>query len=233
MNQFKRVGILGGMGPQATVLLQQRLLDAVQAEDDMSHLPLLVDMDPQVPSRIDWILHRQGNDPGPVLSEKAKGLQTAGAQAIAIPCNTAHHFSPSITTAVTIPLLNMLDMATAAVTAICTSGDKVGMLASPATIDINLFEGVFSPHQLHTVWPDDLDNILATIKRIKATGVSDVEVSTMQDAANECIEKGATCLVVGCTEFSILSKQLECSVPVIDTLDLLVTAIHEFATSDE
>ncbi|MEE9333958.1 MAG: amino acid racemase [Granulosicoccaceae bacterium] len=231
MNQFKRVGILGGMGPQATLLLQQRVLDSVQAEDDVSHLPLLVDMNPQVPSRLDWILHQQGNDPGPVLAQMAKGLETAGAQALAMPCNTAHHFSQSITDAVSIPLLNMLDMASTAVTAKCEPNDNVGMLASPATIGINLFEGLFAPHQLSTVWPDDLGNILATIRRIKATGVSDTEINTMQLAANQCIEKGAKCLVVGCTEFSLLSKQLDSSVPIIDTLDLLVARIHEFAMS--
>ena len=229
MKHFKRVGILGGMGPQATLLLQQRLLDLVQAEDDSSHLPLLVDMNPQVPSRLDWILHQHGNDPGPVLAQMAKGLESAGAQALAMPCNTAHHFSQSITNAVSIPFLNMLDMATIGVTDQCAAGDKVGMIASPATIDINLFEGIFTPHQLNTVWPDDLDNILATIRQIKATGVSDIEISTMQDAADECIEKGAKCLVVGCTEFSLLSKQLKSSVPIIDTLDLLVAAIHEFS----
>ncbi len=229
MRRFKRVGILGGMGPQATLLLQQRLLDSVQAKDDASHLPLLVDMNPQIPSRLDWILQQKGDDPGAVLAQMAKGLEVAGAQALAMPCNTAHHFSQSITNAVSIPFLNMLDMATTAVTDKCVSGDKVGMLASPATIEINLFEGIFAPHQLNTIWPDNLGNILATIKKIKATGVSDTEINTMQNAANECIDKGAKCLVVGCTEFSLLSKQLDSSVPIIDTLDLLVVAIHQFA----
>ena len=107
MKQYKRVGILGGMGPQATLLLQQRVLDSVQAEDDVSHLPLLIDMNPQIPSRLDWILHQQGEDPAPVLAKMAQGLETAGAQALAMPCNTAHHFSQSITNAVSIPFLNM------------------------------------------------------------------------------------------------------------------------------
>jgi len=231
MKQLKRIGILGGMGPQATLLLQQRLLDSVKAEDDASHLPVLVDMNPQVPSRLDWILHQKGDDPGPILAQMAKGLETAGAHALAMPCNTAHHFSESITGATTIPFLNMLNATTTAVTDICTAGDKVGMLASPATIDIALFESIFAPHNLSTVWPEDLNAILATIRTIKATGVSDTEIATIQHAANECIDSGAKCIVIGCTEFSILSKHIESSVPVVDTLDLLVASIQAFATS--
>jgi len=221
MKQFKRVGILGGMGPQATLLLQQRVLDSVKASDDASHLPLLVDMNPQVPSRLDWILRQQGEDPAPVLASMAKGLETAGAQALAMPCNTAHHFADAITNAVSIPFLNMLDMATSAINHACTTGDKVGMLASTATIDIQLFENALAPHQLETLWPKDLSAMLTTIRNIKA----------MQAAATECENNGATCLVVGCTEFSLLSKELESNLPIIDTLDLLVNRIHHFATS--
>jgi len=212
MKQFKRVGILGGMGPQATLLLQQRVLDSIEASDDASHLPLLVDMNPQVPSRLDWILRQQGEDPAPVLANMAKGLEIAGAQALAMPCNTAHHFADAINKT-------------------CAAGDKIGMLASPATIDIKLFENAFAPHQLNTLWPEDLDAVLAAIQNIKANGVTNADISTMQAAASECESNGVSCLVVGCTEFSLLSDALESNIPIIDTLDLLVASIHEFATS--
>ena len=89
---MRRVGILGGMGPEATVLLMQKLLRAVPATDDADHIPLIVDQNPQVPSRIRYLLEGQGENPGPVLARMAANLQRAGAQAIAIACNTAHYW---------------------------------------------------------------------------------------------------------------------------------------------
>mgnify|MGYP003676682578 CR=1 FL=1 len=62
------VGVLGGMGPEATILLQQRVLGTVNAQDDADHLPLLIDMNPQVPSRIAHLIEGTGEDPAPVLA---------------------------------------------------------------------------------------------------------------------------------------------------------------------
>ena len=104
----RRVGILGGMGPEATVLLMQRLLTAARATDDAGHIPLIVDQNPQVPSRIRHLIDNTGADPGPVLAHMADMLEAAGATAIAMPCNTAHHYAPVIRAAITVPFLDMV-----------------------------------------------------------------------------------------------------------------------------
>ena len=91
------------MGPQATVLLQQRIIDAVDANDDSDHIPLIVDMNPAIPSRLSWFLNSEGLDPAPVLASMAKRLEIAGAKALAMPCNTAHHFAPISKQAISLP----------------------------------------------------------------------------------------------------------------------------------
>ena len=68
---MKRVGILGGMGPQATVLLMQKIIAATPATDDADHIPLIVDQNPQVPSRIRRLIEGTGEDPAPVLAAMA------------------------------------------------------------------------------------------------------------------------------------------------------------------
>ena len=68
----RRVGILGGMGPQATVLLMSRLIAAVPARDDADHIPLIVDQNPQVPSRIRFLIEGQGEDPAPTLAARCR-----------------------------------------------------------------------------------------------------------------------------------------------------------------
>ena len=145
MPKFKTVGVLGGMGPEATVLLQQRLIAAVPATDDADHVPLLVDMNPQVPSRLSWILDGQGDDPGVAMAAMARRLEVAGADALAMPCNTAHHFAPQIEQSVNIPFLHMVRETCERASGIVGPGGTVGVLASPATEQISLFINAFSP----------------------------------------------------------------------------------------
>jgi aspartate racemase len=105
------IGILGGLGPEATMLLQRKVMDAVPGRDDRDHIPLLIDMNPQVPSRIAHLIEGTGEDPSPTLVAMARRLENAGCFALAMPCNTAHYYVGAITGAVKIPLLNMIDLA--------------------------------------------------------------------------------------------------------------------------
>jgi len=229
MSRFKRIGVLGGMGPQATILLQQRLVAGVTADDDASHVPLLIDMNPQIPSRLDWILKRQGNDPGPVLAGMAKGLEVAGALALAMPCNTAHFYAPQINAAVGIPLLNMVELTGKAIVRSLGQQARVGILASPATREIGLFRDAFSEYDLQVVYPAKDEPMLAAIRRIKSQGVSLQDRETLRLAAKDCQQQGAQCLLIGCSEFSLIADAVEGSVPVFDSLDVLVDEIIAYS----
>lgn len=94
MTAPRRVRILGGMEPEATALLMSRIITATSARDDAIHVPLIVDQTPQGPSRIAALVEGTGRDPAPVLAAMARRLEGAGAEALAMPCNTAHHYAP-------------------------------------------------------------------------------------------------------------------------------------------
>lgn len=159
----KPIGILGGMGPEATILLQQKLMAALpNAKGDEDHIPLLIDMNPQVPSRIDHLINGKGADPAPVLSEMARRLEGAGAAALAMPCNTAHHYAGAIKDAVGIPFLNMVDLSAAYVAGLKDAGAFVGMLASPAVRLTHLFDKALAAY--------DKKNALAKRRRQNAQG---------------------------------------------------------------
>ncbi|MCB2130456.1 MAG: aspartate/glutamate racemase family protein [Rhodobacteraceae bacterium] len=221
------VGILGGMGPEATILLQQRLLAEVSARDDADHLPLLIDMNPQVPSRIAHLIDGTGPDPAPTLAEMARRLEASGASALAMPCNTAHHYAPQIAAAVSIPLLNMVDLSIAVVTQRVGSGAKVGFLASPAVRKAGVFDAALVGAGLGAIWPGDMGAMLATIRSIKANGASAEALDTLTAAADEMARGGADVILVACSEFSLLSQSLVARVPVIDTVDVLTRAIRD------
>lgn len=219
------IGVLGGMGPAATILFQQRVLAAVAARDDSGHVPLLVDMNPQVPSRIAHLIEGTGRDPGPTLAAMARRLEAAGAAALAMPCNTAHHYAPTIRSAVDIPFLDMIDLTAEALHARAGSDAVAGMLASPATQGA----GVFEAAGLTTLWPEDPAPMLAAIRLIKGPPPWDEAERVVTRAARDLTARGADALIVGCSEFSLVADAAHVGSPVIDSLDCLVRKVVAFS----
>lgn len=215
---MRTVGILGGMGPEATVLLMQRLLAAVDARDDADHIPLIVHQNPGVPSRIRRLIEGVGEDPGPVLAQMARDLQAAGAEALAMPCNTAHAYAPQIMAATPLPFLDMR----AATIAALPKG-RVAVLASPAVRLTGAFDADFADAGITPVWPLDEAPVLALIRRVKAgdTGPG------AQAAMAALVEGGDDHVLVACTELSLLTGALRG--PFTDSLDCLVGAVRDFA----
>ncbi|SEM89870.1 aspartate racemase [Roseovarius tolerans] len=224
---MKTVGILGGMGPEATILLMQKVMAAVPARDDADHVPLIVHQNPQVPSRIKALIEGSGEDPGPTLARMARDLQAAGAQALAMPCNTAHHYAPAVAQATSLPFLDMLDVTAASLAA--QGARRVGMLASPATRLAGVFEAPFAAHGLTPVFlPDDSD-LLAIIRAIKAGEATATLGPRLATQAEALVAEGADHLLVACTELSLMTSALPESVAHTDSLDCLTAAIVDFA----
>jgi len=225
----KRIGILGGMGPEATVLLMQRVIAATPARDDADHIPLLVDMNPQVPSRIARLIEGRGADPGPVLAEMARRLEAGGATALAMPCNTAHHYAPEIRAAVDVPFIDMVALAVARAAERLGPGGKLGLLGSPALRRIGLFDRACAEAGLTLLHPRDEDALLAAIRAIKARGPDEDSRAALRAASADLARRGATLQLVACTEFSLIAGALAPEAEGIDTLDLLVAAIRDAA----
>ncbi len=228
---LRRVGILGGMGPEATILLMSRIVARTQAEDDQDHVPLIVDNNTQVPSRIRALIDGDGPDPGPALVGMARGLETAGAQALALPCNTAHYYAPLIRSAVNIPFIDMIEHTVRAVSARPNAALRIGVLGSPAIQKVGLFDQAFAPLGATMVYPDDQDALLAGIHAVK-TGKDKREARRALDqAARNLTGQGADLLLVACSELSVVADTMGSDPKVIDTIDVLADGVVAFATS--
>jgi aspartate racemase len=228
---MRRVGILGGMGPEATVLLMQKIIAATPARDDADHLPLIVDQNPQVPSRIRHLIEGAGEDPGPVLAAMARRLQVAGAEALAMPCNTAHHYAGAIRAAVALPLIDMVALSVAHAARLAGRGGTVGILASPAVRRIGLFDAAFAAAGLTPAYARDEDATLATIRLIKAEGATAGARAALAAASAELLGRGAQVQLIACTEFSLIADAADPEANAVDTLDLLAAGIIAYATS--
>lgn len=213
---MRRVGIIGGMGPEATVALMQRVIALVPARDDADHVPLIVDQNTQVPSRIAYLIEGRGDDPGPVLVGMARRLEAAGAEAVAMPCNTAHHWAGEIAGAVGVPFLDMVGMTLAQVPG------RVGVLASPAV----RIAGVYAARREGVVHHGEEGALLDLIRRVKREGATE---AARAEFARLVRGLGTERVIVACTEFSLLADVASEGVEVVDSLDVLARGIVEFA----
>ncbi|WP_299792602.1 amino acid racemase [uncultured Marivita sp.] len=227
---MRKIGVLGGMGPEATIYFMQQVVDAVQARDDADHIPLLVDNNTQVPSRIKAILEGGGEDPGPVLAQMARGLVGAGAEALVMPCNTAHYYAGQVAAATDMPFLNMIDLSCAEAARIAPGG-KVGLLGSPALQQVGVFETALAGAGLTPVYAAEQGRALATIRSIKAQGPSEFAAHTLIDICTRMVTDGADVICICCTEFSLLAAEIDAKVPMFDALQVLVNATVEYSRS--
>lgn len=221
---MRPVGILGGMGPQATILLMQKVLDAVPAQDDADHVPLIVHQNPAVPSRIAALIEGTGPSPLPVLQGMARDLAAAGATALAMPCNTAHHYAGGIRAACDLPFIDML----AATAAVLSDKGRIGILASPAT----RLTGVFD-HYLEapfTAPPNDA-TLLDMIRAIKA-GAPPAQILPAFTEEARRLQERTDHILIACTELSLAAPLLPPDIAWTDSLDCLVDRIVAHAKRD-
>lgn len=221
---MRSVGVLGGMGPEATILLMQRVLAAVTPRDDADHLPLIVHQNPQVPSRIAALIDGTGPSPAPALQAMARDLAAAGATALAMPCNTAHAYRREVMSATDLPFLDMV-----AASAMAVAGQRVGMLASPAVRMARVFDADFASTAAQPVWAIDDAPLLAQIRAVKAgAGGADIAADLAREA-DALLAQGADVLLVACSELSLAVPHLPPDLPVKDSLDCLVHDIVRHA----
>lgn len=220
------LGILGGMGPDATVEFMGRIVKATPARDDADHLRMIVDNNPRIPSRIKALIEGTGEDPGPALEAMAQGLARAGATVLAMPCNTAHHYLPRIAGAVDVPVLDMVGLSVGRLRALVPAG-TVGLLASPALRRIGLFDTRLAAAGLAVLHPDETEEaaILALIRAVKRGQVPPEALEAYREIAGRLVARGADALAIACTELSVVGGLDGAGVPVVDTLDVLVEAV--------
>lgn len=226
----KIVGILGGMGPEATVDLMQRIIRLTPALDDADHIRCIVDNNPKVPSRIKAIIEGDGEDPGPCMADMGKRLETWGADFLVIACNTAHYYYHAVQEAVSIPVINLIDLVAGYVKNHFPDLDKVGLLASPAVAMTGLYSRRFGRMGVEDVWPDpdQQERLLDIIKSVKQGDTGPRVRDGYAQVCENLKRKGVALAVVACTELSALGEKLP--LQSVDAAEVLAIEIVQVAT---
>ncbi|MEU7282842.1 amino acid racemase [Streptomyces sp. NPDC045431] len=227
------IGILGGMGPLATVDFYRKVIDVTPAGVDQDHLPVVVWADPTVPDRSAALTGR-GPDPTPWLVRGAHRLEAMGARIIATPCNTAHAFLDSVRTSVRVPMLDMIAETVAEIRSCHPDVTSVGLLATTGTLRAGLYQRGLEGEGLRVVTPTTLtqeEYVTGAIRRVKAGEVDAGPVRLIERAAEELAARGAGLLVAGCTELPLLLGETSAGLPVVDPTSVLARATVREALS--
>ncbi len=206
MNQHdapeQKLGVLGGMGPQATQVFYQYVLDRTDASCDQEHLPTLILSDTLMPDRTQAILSGQT---GPIyqrLLKDARLLESCGCTAIAIPCNTSHYFADKLQKEIGIPIIHMIRETARALAA--NGMRRPGILATDGTIQTGLYQRECAACGLEAVAPPpEIQKLVMSIiyDEIKAGERGSREKFAQIDRA--LLSAGCDCAILACTELSV------------------------------
>ena len=228
------VGVLGGMGPEATVDLMRRVIVATPAADDSDHVHLIVDQNPTVPSRIKALIEGTGESPAPTLAAMTRRLIGAGAEAVAMPCNTAHGYLDAIRAAAgPIPVLDMVALTADRIAAMDPRPARVGLLASTAVRITALYDRALAARGIEAAFPASQDAVMDSIRAVKRGDLGEGPRAARRAAAAELAAEGADVLLVACTELSALAGAPPSGSRMLDAMDVLAEAIVAFAVKGD
>lgn len=227
---MKTLGIIGGMGPAATIDLYKKIVEQTPAEKDQDHIHVIIDSYPQIEDRTSYILHG-GKSPAPKLIESAKRLEAAGADALIMPCNTAHYFAKDIDRAVYIPLIHIVKCSAEAIKKKYPCVRKIGLIATTGTIKAGVYGDILKNYDLETITLNEEleNNIMDCIYKGVKAGKTEEYSKLFQKCVDDIASLGAELLIAGCTEIPLLMPYIKTNLPVIDATYELASAAVKYA----
>jgi aspartate racemase len=224
----KVIGILGGMGPEATLDCYSKIISSTPAKTDQEHLRVIIDSNPKVPDRTAAII-AGAESPVPILVAGCRTLQKAGADFIIIPCVSAHFFLDEIQSQIALPILSIFDVVTETIISDHPQIKTVGLMGTTGTINNGLFQKRLAAEGIETIVADKIQQskVMEAIYDIKNSLPSRSRAQIVSDltaAADDLMSKGSQGIIAGCTEIPLALKQEHLSVPYFDALIILARA---------
>ena len=216
---MKILGVIGGLGPLATVYFMQLVVEMTDASKDQEHIEMIVHSRPSIPDRTNYILKRSEDNPLPHMLDIEKKLVSQGAQVIAIPCITAHYFQPELDRH-GIKVINAIKET--AVYLKKSGIRKAGIMATDGTIESGLFQEAFKEYDIDFIVPDE-DNQ----KKVMSLIYNDIkagkkpQIDKFFEVKQMLQDGGAEVVLLGCTELSIIKRDCDTGRGVLDVMEVL------------
>lgn len=217
---MKHLGVIGGLGPMATAYFLELVVKMTDVKTDQEHLPITVLNRPAIPDRTAYILGKSDKSPLPAIIRYAKELQDLGADCIAIPCITSHHFYDEFSRSVDIPIINIVTETAAYLKA--HGIQKAGIMATTGTISTNLFQDALAKEGIAFATPSDEDQqkVMHLIYDNVKAGLP-VEMELFRQVSEALRQMGCECIILGCTELSLIKRDYPIGSGYLDALEVL------------
>lgn len=218
----KTLGILGGLGPLATVYFMDLIVKMTEAKKDQDHISMIILNHAAIPDRTEFILDATKPNPLPMMIEDAKKLQSAGADYVVMPCNTAHFFYEQIQHNIDIPMLNIIEE-TVKFARDEKKVKKLGILATKGTVSAGSYQRMCENYGVEWAVPSlqdeqSLMNIIYNqVKAGKKANITEF-IKIIENMKAD----GCDAVTLGCTELSVINKDFAlCREDVVDSLEVL------------
>ncbi|SHG01030.1 cysteate racemase [Ornithinibacillus halophilus] len=219
----KKLGVLGGMGPAATSLFFERVIENTVAHKDQDHIDMVILNHATIPDRTKAILE---NNKAPFLEAVAtdmKLFEQAGVENIAIPCNTSHYFYEEMQAMTSIHIIHMIDETVKHIRSTYGESAKVGILATDGTINTGIYQNGCHKYNINPVIPEvhAQEKVMQTIYDFKAN--KPIDVKGFEGIINDLLSiHQCDCVILGCTELSCIDIEESLRAFCIDAMQVLV-----------
>lgn len=222
----KLLGVLGGVGPLATIYFADLVIKMTDAKTDQEHIAMVILNHASIPDRTEYILDNTKPNPLPVMVADARRLQNDGCDYIVIPCNTAHYFYDEIQKSVQVPIINILEETVSYAEKTVPNVRCLGILATEGTILSGAYQNIIQRHGLSYCVPsaEDQKSLMHIIyDEVKAGEKADI--CEFLRIVGEMKKSGCDAVLLGCTELSVIKKDYDLSRPdVVDSMECLARA---------
>lgn len=216
--EYRTAGVIGGMGPAATVDFIAKVIALTEADRDQDHVPLLVDHNPGVPNRQDAFLHG-GADPSEIIGAMGSRLEAAGADFLVMPCNSAHSFLENLEHRTSIPFISIIEASVDQ----CAGSGSAGLLATSSCLASEIYQEGMQARDIEPIVPTagQVQDLMRLITAIKGGDCGLAVREGMKHIADELQRRGAEVIVAGCTEIPFALEADSLEIPVVSSTEAL------------
>jgi aspartate racemase len=224
MMQNKMLGVLGGMGPKATSVFFDRVIERTDADSDQAHVDMLIINRATMPDRTQAILTGEA---GPFIhqaTQDLKALEQLGACCVAIPCNTSHYFYETLSGAISVPIINMVEETVKVIVNQYGHQSRIGLLATNGTAKSGVYDAACEKYGVQLVHPDEArqQKTMDIIYDIKSGKLPEQTQPFETVAAYMLGTLKCDAMILACTELSLIPLSESLKPYCVDAMDVLV-----------
>jgi aspartate racemase len=215
----KPIGIIGGMGPEASILMSQMIFEERgPVECDQDHIPFIHFSASYIPDRSAFLTKVSSNDPLPEMLKVVHSLSPL-CSVLLLPCNTAHHWFQELQEISQIPILHMVN------TTVKVVKEHAVIISTLGSKQQGIYDCMFESQGKVLEYPPDMEAVQSAITLIKAQDYA--QASQRLDSVLEPYRREGVSLVFGCTEFSVLFRENPKLFEEITVLDPMRIVVRE------